>query len=172
MKMLPRLATLCILLLALSAYMNAGDVLNDFTFYLTGPSTSIETFHAEIYAWNGNLLGGNPLQGALGAPLFSTGPIVYTGTAALTPITINTGGLALANGAYVALFTVSSLRTTPTQMDRSLSATSCSSMLLAMVGAASTSTTTKTSTATSAPRRGTTSPISVIWLGRPTSLPG
>ncbi len=105
MKLLPRIAILCTLLLAFSAYMSADD----FTFYLSGdPSVTVQ-FEAQIYAWNGNLLGGNPLQGAVGNPLFSTGPISFTGTGVGTfyPITINAGALNLTWGPYVALFTIS-----------------------------------------------------------------
>jgi len=105
MKIPPRLVIVCALLLAFSAYMSADD----FTFYLSGdPSVTVQ-FEAQIYAWNGNLFGGHPTQGAIGNPFLNSGPFSFTGTGVGTfsPITINAGALHLAVGNYVALFTIS-----------------------------------------------------------------
>jgi hypothetical protein len=83
------------------------NVLQSFTFYLNGDATL--QFQAEVYAWSGSLAGGNGPQGAVGAPLYTSAPIVLGPTGgAFVPVTIVTGGTTLIPGnAYVALFTIS-----------------------------------------------------------------
>jgi PEP-CTERM motif len=84
-----------------------NNVLQSFTFYLEGTATL--QFQAEVYAWSGNLVGGNGPQGATGPALFTSAPISLGATGgAFVPVTVNTGGVTLTAGAnYVALFTIS-----------------------------------------------------------------
>jgi hypothetical protein len=97
--------------LSVAGPVQANWTLDSFTFYIDGAATL--EFQAEVYAWNGSLLGGNPLQGAIGPALFTSPVLSYTdtdGAGTFTPITINTGGLSLPRGQYVALFTTSGLQ--------------------------------------------------------------
>jgi hypothetical protein len=87
---------------------NDHSILNDFTFtvgdnMMGGPIS----FKAQVYQWQGSLLGGG-VGGAIGPALFSTNSIVHTFGSGFTPVTTNTGSLALTPGlAYVMLLTVS-----------------------------------------------------------------
>lgn len=80
--------------------------LQSFTFYtLSNGATDVT---AQVYAWNGNIYGGNPSQGTGGAALFSTSATIANGNGALTATTVNIGGggLALTAGVnYIILFT-------------------------------------------------------------------
>ena len=86
---------------------STDTILQDFTFQLHGAATI--QLQAQIYAWTGNLLGGNPTQGATGAALFTSAPITVGNTGqGFLPVTITTGGTPLTAGAdYIALFTIS-----------------------------------------------------------------
>lgn len=85
----------------------ADNVLQSFTFYLEG--TAYLQLQAEVYAWTGNLLGGNSPQQATGPALFTSAPITVAPTSGIfAPVAVNTGGVTLTAGAhYVALFTIS-----------------------------------------------------------------
>src|SRR5262249_758400 len=65
-------------------------------------------FTADVYAWSGSLIAGNPVQGATGPALF-TSPLMSISdnlTGKFQQVTINTGGVLLTpNANYVALLT-------------------------------------------------------------------
>lgn len=71
--------------------------INSFTFFIDDAGAEIDVF-AAIYAWTGNLVAGNGPQGATGPVLFSTPVFKTSGTDALVPLTINTGGTTLVAG--------------------------------------------------------------------------
>jgi hypothetical protein len=85
----------------------ADNVLQNFTFYVGGSATL--QFQAQVYAWSGNLLGGNSPQGATGPALYTSAPISFGPTGGMfDPVMIDTGGVTLTAGDdYVALFTIS-----------------------------------------------------------------
>jgi len=105
MKALSRLLAFAILVVTLTGSMSA-DTLKDFTFYVSAQAGVSLQYEAEIYSWSGNLLAGNDPQGGLGTPLFTTGPLTFTGPAGFTPITV-APNLSLGPGHYIALFTIS-----------------------------------------------------------------
>jgi hypothetical protein len=86
----------------------ADNVLRSFTFYLEAPATTSLDIEADVFAWSGSLLGGNPLQGATGPALYTSASFVFDGTGAFAPVSVSTGGVDLTPGLnYVALFTIS-----------------------------------------------------------------
>ncbi|HEX5283690.1 MAG TPA: PEP-CTERM sorting domain-containing protein [Bryocella sp.] len=83
-----------------------GGNLQSFTFYTV--STGATDVTAQVYAWNGNLYGGNPSQGTGGAALFSAPITIANGGGSTVATTVNIGGagLALTSGDnYIILFT-------------------------------------------------------------------
>jgi hypothetical protein len=106
--------TALLTLLSAGGQAQASAILDSFTFYIDGAATL--DFQAQVYAWSGSLTGGNPPQGATGPALFTSAVLTYTdtdGPGVFTAITINTGGLFLPDGNYVALLTTSGLQTDP-----------------------------------------------------------
>jgi PEP-CTERM motif len=83
--------------------------LESFTFYLNGFGGGGTTyFTADVYAWSGSLIAGNPVQGATGSALFASPLMSITDdlTGNFQQVTINTGGILLTpNANYVALLT-------------------------------------------------------------------
>lgn len=85
----------------------SADTLKDFTFYISGASGVSLRYEAEVYHWSGSLIAAsNKPQGGLGAPVFTTGSLTYTGTGAFQAVTISPN-VFLSPGPYVALFTIS-----------------------------------------------------------------
>jgi hypothetical protein len=84
-------------------FVAPGGNLLDYTFYVSTP-TDLNVV-GEVYAWSGNLLGGNYPQGAVGPALFTSAAFtIVGGDSGFQAVTVNTGGLALATGQqYVAL---------------------------------------------------------------------
>lgn len=88
--------------------VQANVTLDSFTFYVDGDADI--NFVAEVYAWSGSLTGASAPQGATGPALYTSAVMKYTdtdGAGVFTPIMINTGGVNLAPGNYVALLTSS-----------------------------------------------------------------
>ena len=54
--------------------------------------------YAQVYAWNGSLIAGNPSPGATGPALFSSGPFTISAASGFQAITINTGSTPLTAG--------------------------------------------------------------------------
>jgi hypothetical protein len=83
--------------------------LENFTFYLNGFGGGGTTFFtADVYAWSGSLIAGNPVQGATGSALYTSPLMSITDnlTGNFQQVTINTGGILLTpNVNYVALLT-------------------------------------------------------------------
>jgi hypothetical protein len=80
-------------------FVAPGGDLTSFAFYFDGSGTTDAT--AQVYAWSGNLYGGNSPQGTTGSALFSA-PVTITGDS----LTVNTGGVALTTGDdYIVLLT-------------------------------------------------------------------
>jgi hypothetical protein len=80
-------------------FVAPGGDLTSFTFYFDGSGTTTAT--AEVFAWSGNLYGGNPSQGTTGSALFSA-PVTITSDS----LTVNTGGVPLTTGDdYIVLLT-------------------------------------------------------------------
>lgn len=83
--------------------------LENFTFYLNGFGGGGTTyFTADVYAWSGSLIAGNPVQGATGSALYTSPLMSITDnlTGNFQQVTINTGGILLTpNVNYVALLT-------------------------------------------------------------------
>jgi hypothetical protein len=80
--------------------------LQSFTFYTFSSGATNVT--AQVYAWNGNIYGGNTPQGTGGPALFSAPATIANGNGALTATMVDIGGsgLALTPGDnYVILFT-------------------------------------------------------------------
>ncbi len=85
----------------------SDSTLQSFTFYLRSDSGTT-TFQADVYAWSGNLKGGNSPQGATGPALFTSPNMSLTANGSFQTVTVNTGGVSLTPGhAYVALLTTS-----------------------------------------------------------------
>src|SRR5579872_2855330 len=83
-----------------AAALASADVLQSVTFWVgAGTGTTID-YEAQVYAWNGNLYGGNPAQGAVGAALYNSGFSIYNGTGVLTPVTF-APNINLGVGSYV-----------------------------------------------------------------------
>lgn len=83
-------------------FVAPGGNLTDYTFYVNtdGPLDVV----GQVYAWNGNLDGGNDPQGATGPALFSSAQFTINGAAGFQAVTVNVGSLALTAGQhYVAL---------------------------------------------------------------------
>ena len=75
-----------------------GDLLN-FSFYFSGSGTTTAT--AEVFAWSGDLHGGNSPQGTTGSALFSA-PVTITGDS----LTVDAGVVPLTAGDdYIVLLT-------------------------------------------------------------------
>ncbi|HEY5331123.1 MAG TPA: PEP-CTERM sorting domain-containing protein [Acidobacteriaceae bacterium] len=75
------------------------SVLQDFTFYIDQSNHGSTPVQAAVYAWSGNLIGGNPLQGATGPALF-TSDFTIANNNSFTAVTVTTGGLALTAGQH------------------------------------------------------------------------
>ena len=74
-----------------------GGSLTSFSFEVNDGGTPA-SYVAEVYAWNGSLTGGAPVQGTGGPALYTSGPMTTSGDGAFDLITINTGGVALTAG--------------------------------------------------------------------------
>ena len=83
--------------------------LENFTFYLNGFGGGGTTyFTADVYAWSGSLIAGNPVQGAMGSALYTSPLMSITDNLSgnFQQVTVNTGGVLLTpNVNYVALLT-------------------------------------------------------------------
>lgn len=81
----------------------------NFTFYLNGFGGGGTTyFTADVYAWSGSLIAGNPVQGAMGSALYTSPLMSITDNLSgnFQQVTVNTGGVLLTpNVNYVALLT-------------------------------------------------------------------
>jgi MYXO-CTERM domain-containing protein len=83
--------------------------LDSFSFHITDftPGDTL-SFQADVYAWSGSLLGGNPPQAATGPALFTSPDMVFVDTGGFQTVTIDTAGTTLTPGAaYIALLTTS-----------------------------------------------------------------
>ncbi|MCY2965917.1 MAG: PEP-CTERM sorting domain-containing protein [Planctomycetota bacterium] len=82
--------------------------LNDFTFHIYAPAGTHQEFKAQVYAWQGSVLGGEG-GGAVGSALYSSTTMILEGNDAFNAVTITpAGGVSLVYpGSYVALLTVS-----------------------------------------------------------------
>jgi len=94
------------LLFAFTGIMVAGETLEDFTFYMTGAAGVTLQIEADIYAWNGSLIAGNPIQGAYGPAFYQSPLFTYTASGGIDAVTVYPN-VTLPAGHYVALFTIS-----------------------------------------------------------------
>jgi hypothetical protein len=87
-----------------------APVLNDFSFHvLVDSGSSPITFTGEVYAWSGSLIGGNPTQGAVGAPLYVSPSMTITDNGGTFQTVTITPNVTLTPGSnYVALLNMSS----------------------------------------------------------------
>lgn len=88
-------------------FVAPSNAINSFTFEVNDLGTQLNGVYAQVYAWNGPLLGGAvTAQGATGPALFSSGPMTINGQLGFQSITINTGSTPLLQGQnYVILLT-------------------------------------------------------------------
>jgi hypothetical protein len=88
-------------------FIAPGNPLLNFTFYVNALGNTL-SMQADVYAWSGSLIAGNPTQGAVGPALYtSPTSIVLTGTG-FQAVTVTTGSVPLTAGSdYIALLTVS-----------------------------------------------------------------
>lgn len=82
-----------------------GGPLHSYTFEVNDQGVRMNDIVAEVFAWSGNLEGGNPSQGATGPALFTSAPFTITGENGFQAVTVYTGNLTLTTGDnYVILF--------------------------------------------------------------------
>jgi len=84
------------------SFVAPGGDLTDYTFYVnTGSALDVV---GQVYAWDGNLNGGNSPQDAVGPALFTSAQFTIDPSRGFQAVTVNTGGVALTAGQhYVAL---------------------------------------------------------------------
>ncbi len=79
-------------------FVAPSGAINSFTFEVNDGGAALNGVYAQVYAWNGSLIAGNPSQGATGPALFSSGPFTISAASGFQAITINTGSTPLTAG--------------------------------------------------------------------------